>query len=139
MLAQKIFEAILQLQTSISTIDTRWTHFQAPAKVEDALGRVFPVPSEYSMCDLLALIRERFRKGPGHVEVRGGSFKLLDRKSNLEINRSSMPQLLPGLDIIMSILIEVANNRSEVCPITQCSSDNTIPATWGGRTWYVPE
>ncbi|KAM7186431.1 hypothetical protein V8F33_011824 [Rhypophila sp. PSN 637] len=138
LLSQRIFEAVVQLQASVSAIsvDTRWTYFQAPVKVEDALGRVFPVPSEYSMCELEALLRCRFRKGPGRKQVRYGDFKLTDRRNKAVINRATMPELIPGLDIIMSIVISViAGDNLEACPVIECSSKNTVPAIWGsGRT-----
>ncbi|KAK4210715.1 hypothetical protein QBC37DRAFT_485230 [Rhypophila decipiens] len=139
LLSQRIFEAVVQLQGSVSAIrvDTRWTYFQPPVKVEDALGRVFPVPSEYSMSELHALLRCRFRKGPGRKLVEYGDFKLTNRRNKAMVDRACMPDLLPGLDIIMSIIIDVAlGENAEVCPITECSSENTIPAPWGGgRTW----
>lgn len=122
LLSQRIFEAVVQLQASISTttVDTRWTYFQAPTRVEDALGRVFPVPSEYSMSELHALLRYHFRKGPGSQQVRNGDFKLTDRRNRAVLNRVSMPELLPGLDIVMSILVDVSLGRStDVCPVSR--------------------
>lgn len=135
MLAQKTLEAILQLQASLP-VDIRWTHFQAPVKVEDALGRIFPVPSEYDLSDLHALIRHRFRKGPGNREIGAGSFKLIDKRNRVVVNRSSMSRLLPGLDILMSIIVaDAAIGMKETCPATQCASQNTVSVPWGGRTW----
>ncbi|KAM7219471.1 hypothetical protein V8F06_005205 [Rhypophila decipiens] len=138
LLSQRIFGAVVQLQASVSAIsvDTKWTYLQAPVKVEDALGRVFPVPSEYSMCELHALLRYRFRNSPGRKQVKNGDFKLTNRRNKAVVDRECMPDLLPGLDIIMSIIIDVAlGENTEVCPIMECSSENTIPAPWGdGRT-----
>ncbi|KAM7182783.1 hypothetical protein V8F20_012840 [Naviculisporaceae sp. PSN 640] len=147
LICQRVFEAVVQLQSSVSAmnVDARWSYFQSPVRVEDALGRVFPVPSEYSMCQLHAILRYRFRKGPGDLQVRHGDFILTDRRNKRELNRSSMPELQPGLDIIMSIVIDVATkNGRDSCPVALCASQNTVPAPWGrGRTclecgrWFV--
>ena len=104
--------------------------------MEDALGQVFPVPSECDISALYALIRDRFQEGPGHREVKAGDFKLIDKRKKVIVDRSSMTQLLPGLDILMSIIvINTVTGTKETCPIPQCASQNTIPAPYGGRTW----
>ncbi|KAK3375630.1 hypothetical protein B0T24DRAFT_664789 [Lasiosphaeria ovina] len=114
LLAQRIFDSIANLQMTISANDTRWTHLQSPVKVEDALGRQFPMPSEYSIGDLLALIQHRFREGPGQPEVTRGKFNLFDRRNSVAMATQNLEtRLLPGLDIVMSIIIEGASGREE--------------------------
>lgn len=48
----QIYSVLLEIRSSVTRIDTAFTWFQEPVKFEDALGCVFPVPSEYSFGDL---------------------------------------------------------------------------------------
>ena len=43
----QILDTIKKQQIQLESPDTRYTWFQEPVKFEDALGRIFPVPSEY--------------------------------------------------------------------------------------------
>lgn len=64
-LVQDISTVVLEMRDSVRGIDTRFTYFQAPVRVEDALGRVFPFPSACSVEALVAEIVVRFQQGPG--------------------------------------------------------------------------
>lgn len=135
-LAQQIYDVAVNPQSIFSMADVRWP--QAPVKFEDALGRVIPVPSEYTMGDLSALIRHRFREGPGSDEVSKGYFEVSDRRnSNYTMSLDSPSGLLPGLSFFMSILIDAATEEEKTCPIGRCGTRNTIILPGGGRRWYV--
>jgi hypothetical protein len=49
--------------------------YQAPFIVEDALGFKFPVPSEYDYDLLDAVIKEKFKAGPGALEVKANNYE----------------------------------------------------------------
>jgi len=127
----------------MTCIDTRWTHFQAPVKFEDALGRIYPVPSEYTVNELKVLIRYKFREGPGFSEVEDGQYELIDGRNRKSIISAGTPvQLLPGQELVMSIVLK-SRLMSETsmatehdrCPIPQCGSRSTTPWPSGGKRW----
>jgi len=101
---QQIYTVVLEIRDSISMVDTRWTHFQAPYIVEDALGRKYPVPSEYDFAALDGLIHIWFRQGPGALEVSEGSYELLKSNRRSETVTAGS-RLLPGTAITMAIVI----------------------------------
>jgi hypothetical protein len=55
---------LLEIQVKSATLpDFKWSFFQDPVHFEDALGRRLPVPSEYDMDLLNAVIAKRFVEG----------------------------------------------------------------------------
>lgn len=117
--------------------DIRWTFLQDPVLVEDALGRKFPVPSEYDFTLLDHIIRHKFDVGPGSVEVSLGDYQILDAK-NRELALCSESRLRPGSTLIMTILIgkpprDVLTDRA--CPMPRCGSVQTTQVEGGGRAW----
>jgi hypothetical protein len=66
---------IVEIKDSLRAPDTRWSFFQAPLAVEYALGFRFPVPSEYDFGLPEAVIKQRFKDGPGSWEVRAGNYE----------------------------------------------------------------
>ena len=90
---------MLELRNSARGPDTRFTYFQAPVRVEDAFGRVFPFPSECSPKALDAEIKTRFKegisKGISKEAVMAGLYKIVDAKTNKQL----LP--LPGHDILL--------------------------------------
>lgn len=57
--------------------DLRHTWFQEPVWLEDALGRILPIPSEYGYSTVEAVIRDRFQVGPGRQKVLDGEYEIL--------------------------------------------------------------
>lgn len=47
-LNNQIIDIISKMQARPISPDLRYTWFQEPARFEDALGRVIPIPSEYN-------------------------------------------------------------------------------------------
>lgn len=132
---QQIYSVVLDIKASIaSKVDVRWSFFQDPLICEDALGRKFPVPSEYDFAMLNVIIRQRFQTGPGSAEVALGDFEITeatDRSSFL----SESSFLRPGSSLIMAILIEnpFPIMTDEVCPMPRCGSSVTRKVDGGGR------
>ncbi|KAI1136976.1 hypothetical protein F5Y05DRAFT_414698 [Hypoxylon sp. FL0543] len=133
---QQIYAVVLEIRTSIaSSPDVRWTFFQDPLIVEDALGRKFPVPSEYDYPLLDAIIKQKFQDGPGALHVAAGDYELMYAKNRLHI-LSVESRLMPGRSITMAVLVDKccsAMLNDECCPMPQCQSRNTTAAPGGGR------
>jgi hypothetical protein len=131
-----MYNLVLQIQASISPVDTRWTFFQAPVILEDALGRNMLIPSEYSVDYLEVLIQHRFREGPGSQEVKFGQYEvnLANRRAIAIATDGNVPtSLVPGQKLVMSIYL--VGGSSKTCPIVSCGSVNTSSCEQGGRRW----
>ena len=95
----------LEIRSAVlSRPDIRWTFLQDPVLVEDALGRKFPVPSEYDFTLLDRIIQHKFETGPGSIQVSYGDYQIRDGKDR-ELVLSSQSRLRPGSSLIMAILI----------------------------------
>ncbi|KUJ10036.1 uncharacterized protein LY89DRAFT_710862 [Mollisia scopiformis] len=132
---QQIYGVVLEIRESLATPDAKWTFFQAPLIVEDALGLKFPVPSEYDFGLLNAIIKHRFLDGPGSVEVQTDNYELFSAK-NSQVVISENVRLLPGASIIMAILLYKPASKvytDETCPMPRCGSTLTTAAPGGGR------
>lgn len=135
---QQMYTIVLEIQSSLLSPDIRWAHFQMPVKVEDALGRIFPVPSEYCLADLRNIIQHRFKEGPGHLQVAAGDYELFNTKNSKQnFNSRSHLALLPGQTITMAILIVQMIASDEICPMPKCQSEKTRAVAGGGRCWYA--
>jgi hypothetical protein len=131
---QQIYGIVLEIRSSLATVDTRWTFFQAPLTVEDALGFKFPVPSEYDYQLLDTIIKHRFSDGPGSPEVKLGNYELFKTKDSKQV-LSSSTRLLPGTNITMAILIGKSHHTDNSCPLPLCGSSQSTPAPGGGMLW----
>jgi hypothetical protein len=114
--------------------DTRWTFFQAPLIVEDALRFKFPVPSDYDYELLDTIIKYRFLDGPGSLDVKVGNYELFKTKDNKEV-LSATTRLLPGTSITMAILIGKLELTDHTCPMPLCRSNRSTAVPGGGRLW----
>lgn len=127
---------MLELRANVPSIDTRFTYFQAPVRVEDALGRVFHFSSECSIEALYTEIKVRFKEGPGKTEVMVGDFEIFDaRNSDQVFTISGRNVLLPGMSISMAIILAKKLPEGDICPMPHCASQSFIEAVGGGRTW----
>lgn len=105
-----------------------------PVKVEDALGRIFPVPSEYCLEELDNIIQHRFKVGPGHSQVAAGDYEVFNTKNSKQIiDLTSRIALLPGQNITMAILIGKSSASDQICHIPRCHSEKTRVVAEGGR------
>jgi hypothetical protein len=131
---QQIYTIVLEIKESLPLGDTRWTYFQAPLIVEDALGFKFPVPSEYDFDLLDKIIKHRFVDGPGSSEVEAGNYELFNTKNSRQVIAANV-RLIPGTSITMAILISRPEIFDEQCPMPRCMSTRTTIAPGGGRLW----
>lgn len=136
---QQIYGIVLEIRGSLASPDAKWTFFQAPPVVEDALGFKFPVPSEDNFELLDAIIKHRFPEGPAWSEVQAGNYEIFSAKNSKVVISENM-RLLPGASIIMAILFDKSASKvdtDETCPMPRCGSTVTTAAPGGGRIWYV--
>ena len=125
----------LELRNRVRGIDTSFSYFQAPVRVEDALGRVFPSLSECSV-EALVEIKAKFREGPGKNEVMAGDFDIFNAEKTAQLLATSGNNvLLPGMLINMEIIFAQAFTQDEKCPMPHCASKTFVKAIGGGRTW----
>ena len=133
---QQIYTIVLELKASVLSIDTRFTFFQAPVRVEATLGRVFPFPSEFSIEALDAEIRAKFKEGPGKTEVLAGNFKIFNAKNaDQVITVSDHSVLVPRMSINMAVILEKEFAEGDKYPMPHCASRTFVEAVGGGRTW----
>lgn len=104
--------------------------------VEDALGFKFPIPSEYDFQTLEAIIKHRFKDGPGSQEVKVGNYEFINTKNSSQVVSASS-RLLPGTNITMAVLLRDSGFSDDTCPIRRCGALKTTAASGGGRIWYV--
>lgn len=127
---------MLELKASLPGINSRFTYFQAPVRVEDALGRVFAFSSECSIEALNAEIKARFKEGPGRTEVKAGEFEIFNAKNTDHVlTISGRDVLLPGMSINMAIILEKEFAEGDKCPMPHCASKTFVEAVGGGRNW----
>ena len=133
---QQIYKVMLDVKSSLSSIDTSHTFFQPPICVEDPLGRKFPVAAESSLECLLEIIRHRFQSGPGWQDVKIGNYELCDANFPKQAITSSA-QLMPGRAITMAFIISRPASPEEACPISNCKSQQNEWMPNGLHKWCV--
>jgi len=136
---QQIYGVVLEIRGSLATPNAKWTYFQDPLIVEDALGFKFLVPSEYDFELLNVIIKHRFLEGPGSSRVQAGNYEIFSAKDS-QVVISENVRVRPGSSIIMAILMDKPANKvytDEMCPMPRCGSTLTTAAPGGGRVWYV--
>jgi hypothetical protein len=136
MSTQQIYGVVLEIRSSMQSPDTRWTFFQSPLLVEDALGFRFPVPSEYSFDLLDGIIGLRFKAGPGAQEVTAGNYEIFKTENSRDVINSTT-RLLPGTSITMAIIVDNTKLSDNDCPMPNCGSSQTSIRPDGSRTWCV--
>ena len=139
-MTQQIYTIVLELRDSARGIDTRFTYFQPPVRVEDALGRVFPFPAECSVEALSCELKFRFREGACMEEVMAGSFEVFNFENQDQIlTISDRSGLVSGMSIKMVVILTIEIPDREECPEPRWASED-LPAflpVGDGRSWYL--
>ena len=129
-MTQQIYTIVLELRDGARGIDTRFTYFQPPVRVEDALCRVFPFPAECSVEALSCELRSRFSC---MEEVKAGSFKMYSCGNPDQIvTISDRTGLVSGMSIKMSVILPI-----ELPDWEECSKPHNVDnfQVCGGRNW----
>ncbi|KAF2182465.1 hypothetical protein K469DRAFT_690916 [Zopfia rhizophila CBS 207.26] len=123
----RVVSLLVKMQES-PTPALQYTWFQAPVKFEDALGRVFPIPSEFDWLKVEAIIAAHFSTGPGHAKVAAGEYELFDPLDSSEvISKSNFNGLRPGMSLTMALIIGRYSHEfggNERCPRPGCRSSD---------------
>jgi hypothetical protein len=105
-----------------------------PIKIEDALGQVYPFPSEFDYEMLIVVIRQRFQKGVGSEDVVAGNFELCMTNRRSQLITAQTP-LVPGTAITMAIIVSTSKPRDNSCPGSGCWSSDISPGPGGALIW----
>ncbi|KAF2806515.1 uncharacterized protein BDZ99DRAFT_394265 [Mytilinidion resinicola] len=132
---QQIHGVVLDIRDSLGAVDTRWTFFQAPLAIEDALGFKFPFLSEYDYGYLEVILKHRFLEGPGSLAVKDGNYEVFATRNSAQIISEDV-RLRPGTALTMAILV-AGPIFDEECPMPHCHSSRTSLIPDGGRIWSV--
>ncbi|KAH0538650.1 hypothetical protein FGG08_004787 [Glutinoglossum americanum] len=96
----QIYNIVLKWQTEMPHPDLSHTWFQDPIKLEDALGRIIPIPSEYNYSKLEAIIKDQFKIGPGRLQVLSGQYEIFNTKNSRQlISDTEWTGLLPECSV----------------------------------------
>ncbi|KAH8821955.1 hypothetical protein F5884DRAFT_769555 [Xylogone sp. PMI_703] len=139
-LATKVWDSNLQIMNYFSkiqkaslAIDTRHTWFQDPIKLEDAFGRIIPIPVEYGWSTMQAVIRDRFISGPGHEKVQAGEYELFITEDTSQlVTKETASILRPGASITMAMLVGMYDFEKDICPKPGCTSKDLANTATGG-------
>lgn len=133
---QQIYIIVLELRDGARAVDTRFTYFQTPCRVKDALSRVFPFPAECSVEALSCELKVRFSEGACMEEVMAGSFKVVNSEyPDQTLTISNRNGLVSGMSITMMVILEIEVPEREECPVPQCASEEFPEMVGGGRSW----
>jgi hypothetical protein len=157
----ELMEMLSKTAQNSYPIDTRHTWAQEPVGFEDALGRIFPVPSEYGwtvsaapVAFFLALVKSKLflwlETGGNYLDtIQGrtwtsekfffsGEYELFSEKNSLAFcrGRKEFP-VIPRMAIIMAFIVGQYPG-SERCPRLGCKSRLFVNRSrfWmQGQTW----
>ncbi|KAF6232821.1 hypothetical protein HO173_009035 [Letharia columbiana] len=77
-----------------------------PIKIDDALGRILPVPSEYNLWKINAIVLDQFKVGSAHEKVSCGEYELFNGvDSRQPLSDSGLGTLVSGMSITMAFVI----------------------------------
>ena len=133
---QQIYTVVLELRDGARAIDTHFTYFQPPCRVEDALARVFPFPAECSVEALSCELKVRFKEGACMEEVTAGSFEVFNSENPDQIlTISDRNGLVSGMSIKMKVVLVIKVPDREECPVPHRASEEFPEMVGGGRGW----
>ncbi|KAI4218987.1 MAG: hypothetical protein L6R36_008633 [Xanthoria steineri] len=131
----QIVNLVTHLQDTPPVPDVQHTYFQPPCILEDALGRPLPVPAEYDLNMLRAVISARFSSGPGHKKVHAGEYEIFNTSDTAQLlSELDFQSLVPGMNITMAFVIGRYQHRTlEECPRPGCKARKFVRKSTGGR------
>ncbi|MCJ1396035.1 hypothetical protein MMC18_008922 [Xylographa bjoerkii] len=132
----QVYTILLHWQTHLPTLDLKHTWLQDPARLEDALGRIIPVPSEYDYDTVSAIIKAQFQKGPLGRLVAANRYELFNvRNTKSQITKDNWTGFLPGAFIKMAVIVKADLEDGKHCPVRDCTSKSFLETSGGGMTW----
>lgn len=135
---QQLTSHVLAIHTVVTRLDTGFSYFQPPLKVEDAFGQTFPFPSELTYRELDAVLKSRFREKAVSQQVDAGEYEVSNAKNSGQIiNVGAFDALPPGMSVVMAVILTSSPVDGDECPNQGCTSRQSVAADGGGRRWYV--
>lgn len=134
MSTQQIYNVVLDIRATLPIPDIRWTHFQDPPQIEDALGHKFPFPSELQFDALEAVLKCHFKDGIGSTDVSAGNYELCKAHNRSDVITADT-RFIPGTGIVMAILVNAPMVSDSPCPMPGCQSSEATPCPGGGFRW----
>ncbi|KAL5374992.1 hypothetical protein PMIN02_012127 [Paraphaeosphaeria minitans] len=128
---QQICGILFEIRSARS-IDTRWTFFQSYYVFEDALGRVYPIPSEYDMDLIRTIVKSKFRRMPGYRQILLGNYELFNSRNTRHLI-SEDTYIQPGATISMAIVLNTPSTGTGRCPVPDCRSTHCEDRQEGGK------
>lgn len=129
-----MYNILIVVRSRLHELDTRHTWFQEPMKLEDAYGRVWPIPAEYDFFMVEGALRGKFRDGRGKALVERNQWQLFDSTNTQHVFYSHNWDPLPGMEITMAMIIPQQDDNF-ICPKLDCKSNEFKKALAGGQNW----
>ncbi|KAL9114878.1 MAG: hypothetical protein Q9227_001121 [Pyrenula ochraceoflavens] len=120
------------------SLDLSHTWLQKPVRLEDPFGRYLTIPSEYSFDMMQAVIKARFKVGPGARRIQLKHFEISnDRNSGQVLTGEHFTGLIPGMQLRMAVLLFELSKQTDQCPIPSCGSQILSDFPGGGKLCNV--
>jgi len=103
-------------------------------RLEDAYGRIWPVPAEYDYSMVEGLLRGKFLHGRGRQFVEENQWQLFDPSDSQKVFSRESWEPIPGMKITMALILQSTYYRM-CCPRLDCHSEMYMNATGGGKHW----
>lgn len=130
----EMYNILIVVRSRLPEPDTRHTWFQEPVKLEDAYGRIWPIPVEYDYSMMEGALRGKFQNGRGKSLVERNRWQLFDSTNTQHIISPVNWEPIPGMKITMAMIIP-QNDNIVVCPRLNCISTSFHMAMGGGQVW----
>lgn len=133
---RQISSFLLKLGTELPHPDISHTWFQRPCRLEDPLGKHYPIPSEYSYTQMLAVVLANFQSGPGSKRIQNGDYEIANSRNFTQVvDKETFTALIPGMFLTMAVILPELPASIESCPIPSCGSRTYSDCRGGGKIW----
>ena|ERR1700733_13589562 len=122
------------IQSTLGGPDTRHTWFQEPMRLEDAYGRIWPIPVEYDYSMVEGALHGKFLSGRGSRLVKENQWQLFDSSNPRSVFSRENWEPTPGMKITMAMVLQSIYHKM-CCPRLNCHSEAYTDALGGGKNW----
>ena len=130
----QIYNMLLAVHSQLSRVDKQFAWFQDPMKLEDAYGRLWPIPVEHSYLMVKGAIKGKFQTGVGKSLVARNQWVLFDPSNTQKIFSPENWDPVPGMRITMAMILPQMEDKY-LCPRLDCPSTIFTDALGGGNNW----
>lgn len=123
----------MNIEAKLTIFDRQFT-YALQITVEDVYGRDRQLPSDFTLAEIEAFLRESLKGTAAFHYIEDGQYEILNAKNRrLALNRNSPLQLVPGTRLVAVVVVETLSRTLNICP--QCGCTNLQPLECGGRNW----